>query len=427
MSTTSPARPESAPPTRPAPPNQLEWLRAEITDWQREGLLEDRQAAAILGRYHAARRVNLARLLLALGAVFVGFGLIWLVASNLDQLPPLARFLTVAAIWAGTTVGVELLAERRAHGGPIPSPVVHAGRLLAALLLGGVIFQAAQSLQVPAYEPRLVGLWALGALAHGYIVRSIGPVALGIIAGLAWVIWHMAWTAPSALGIVLAVSLAGAGAIAIAALHTRLALTDEQLSELAAPWREAGAMALLGALFTAAMPFLGTDGFEWTTTLVVLLVVAAGLCAAAVALTASRRVGRLVWAEPAGALAVTTLAVLLLWWDAGADADTVRAQDWAHAAVAVLTYLAVAAGVAVVGVLRDSRRLTAIALVALVIFTTFQSFAVFAQIIQGAWLFLLMGLILGGTGYLADRARRQLASSLDDLTEGDALEDGGAR
>ena len=68
--------------------------------------------------------------------------------------------------------------------------------------------------------------------------------------------------------------------------------------------------------------------------------------------------------------------------------------------------------------LRDSRRLTFLATAALVVFTTTQAFSVFAAIIQGAWLFLVLGLVFAGTGYLADRARRQLARTLADEADG---------
>ena len=410
MSTTSPVRPESTHPTRPALPAHLEWLRAEAADWTRQGLLGEDQAQAILSRYHAARRMTLARLLLTLGAVFVGFGLIWLVASNLDALPPLARFLAVAALWVSATVGAELLALRRAHGGPIPSPVVHAARLLAVLLFGAVIFQAAQSLQVPAYEPRLVGLWSLGALAHGYTVRSVVPVTVGIITGFGWLVWDAAWSEPSALGILLAVSALGVGALSAAALHDSF----HPRGPMSSPWREAGALAVLGVLFAAALPYLDLGGFTWTTTLVVECMVALVLAAAAAVAALRHGSPRLLWAEPVGAIAISALAVALLAWEAGADADEVGLLDWAHAAVAVVAYLAVAVGVAVVGILRDAKHLTVTALVAVVLFTTFQSFAVFARIIEGAWLFLVVGLILAGTGYLADRTRRRLAESLDE-------------
>ena len=78
---------------------------------------------------------------------------------------------------------------------------------------------------------------------------------------------------------------------------------------------------------------------------------------------------------------------------------------WAHAALGVAAYVAAAAWFAVLGVLRDSHLLTFLATAALVLFTTVQAFAVFAAIVQGAWLFVLMGLVLVSTGWLADRGR----------------------
>jgi hypothetical protein len=109
--------------------------------------------------------------------------------------------------------------------------------------------------------------------------------------------------------------------------------------------------------------------------------------------------------------------VLLVLWEVGSDYDIddqIGVAGWAHAALGVTAYVAAAAWFAVLGVLRDSRRLTFLATAALVVFTTFQAFAVFAAIVQGAWLFLLLGLVFVGTGWLADRARRKLARSLSD-------------
>ncbi len=423
MSTTHPpAAPaaQPAPPTRPAPPAYLRWLRDELADWQRAGLVDEPTAGAILSRYRPARKVSLARLLLALGAIFVGFGVIWLVASNLDQLTPASRFVVVALFWVGATVGGELLARRREHGGPIPSPVVHATRVLAALLFGAVVFQAAQSLQVPAYEPRLVGVWALGALAHGYAARAVGPMAVGVVGGYVWVVWHAAWSFDDVLDGLLAVAAVGVLGLAVAALHEEL---SEAWASVAAVWREAGAVALLAVLFTAALPFVESDGTGWPGVMVVLLTLAAVAAAAAVTLGLRPGAPPWAWAEPAGGVAVTLLSLLLVAWEAGADSSSVGAEDWAHAILSVTVYLAVATGVAVVGILRDSGRLTFLALAALTVFTTVQAFAVFAQIIQGAVLFVVIGLILAGTGWLADRGRRQLAESLDDVE----LTTGGAR
>ena len=167
----------------------------------------------------------------------------------------------------------------------MPSPVVHAGRLLAALLFGAVVFQAAQSLQVPAYEPRLVGVWALGALLHGYLVRAAAPVVLGVVAGFAWLVWSAALDEPTVLGVLLVVCAAGVGAIAVAALHDRSGPRPAGAPDLATPWRVAGAVLLLGALFTAALPFVEGDAAVWTPRLIVTLAVATLLAAAAVVLT----------------------------------------------------------------------------------------------------------------------------------------------
>ena len=75
--------------THPATRSQLAWLAVQLARWQAEGLLDQDQADRISRRYHADHRFSLARLLLTIGAVFVGIGLIWLVAANIDR--PVAR------------------------------------------------------------------------------------------------------------------------------------------------------------------------------------------------------------------------------------------------------------------------------------------------------------------------------------------------
>jgi len=387
------------PARRSASPAQLEWLGRELSIWQAEGLVHDDQASAILRRYHATRRFSLARLLLALGAVFVGVGLIWLVAANLDQLPPLLRFLAVASIWLALLVGGEVLHSRRPL---IPFQVIEAVRLLAALAFGAVVFQAAQSLQVPAFEPLLVGLWGIGALVHAYGVRALGPLLVGIPTLVTWFVWQVQWDAPSGFSAVLALAVVAVAAVSAGALHER------GLRQFGPVWREVGAGLALAALFAAALPSVTATDFVWSTWLVAGTIVA-GLAAGA-AIVLVRGYARL---EPIGALVVLAASVLMVLWDAGDDPEVLTLVDWAHAAVSVGVYVVVAVGVAVLGILRNSWRLTALATAGLVVFTTVQSFAVFAQIIQGAWLFVILGLIFLGTGYLFDRARRELAASLE--------------
>ena len=94
-------------------PARLEWLGDQVRLWQGEGLLDAQQSDAILGRYAAStRRLPLVRLLTALGAVFVGVGVVWLVAANIESLSPTVRVVAVAVVWLAALVGAELVVGR---------------------------------------------------------------------------------------------------------------------------------------------------------------------------------------------------------------------------------------------------------------------------------------------------------------------------
>ncbi len=417
--TTTPSTPPQH--TRPVTPAQLDWLAAEVPRWQAQGLVDEAGAAAILAGYHASRRFDLARLLLTLGAAFVGVGLVWLVASNLDQFSPLVRILVVGAFWLALLIGAELLAGRREHQASetaaLPrSPLVGALRVLATVAFGALLLQAAQSLQVPAFEPALIGWWGLGALVHGYVVRGVGPVVVGVAAGGAWVVTQSAMSASGPLDVIVPCFAAAVAGASLGALHARWQPV------LGPPWRVLGSVLLLGTLFAAALPYWSEEGISWSLFLTVVVAVA-GVCAAA-ALALSPGSLRL---EPMLALAIAAAGLLLVLWSVDLDPDSdgpVGAAAWARAAAGVVVYVAAAAWIAVLGVLRDSRILTFVATAALVVFTTFQSFAVFARIIQGAWLFVVLGLVFAATGWLADRARRQLVRALADEASDESGEAG---
>ena len=385
--------------TRPVAPQQLAWLRHELADWTSEGLVGEEQAARIAARYRSEHhtRVSVGRVLLHLGGGFVGVGLVWLVAANLDELSPLTRFAAVAAVWSAFLAGGEALAAR--HASP---PLVGAARLLAALGAGAVIFQAAQSLQVPAYEPRLIGLWAVGAFIHAYLTRAYLPFLVGVVTGVTWWFMQPLWDAQDVTTVVV---LLGAGAVLAAALAV---LHDGWIDRFAWTWRTvAGGMAL-AALFVAAIPDTGSDALTWSTWLLVAVTVAA--VATVLAGVVRRGAGIL---EPLGAIAVLLTATSLSLWTTGTDTTAVDGADWAHAAISVVAYVLLAVALVALGTVRHHQALTWMAMVGLVVFTTFQSFAVFAPIVTGAWLFVVLGTVFLGTGFLFDRARRELVQALD--------------
>ncbi|MBE7325023.1 DUF2157 domain-containing protein [Nocardioides sp. Y6] len=405
--TSTPPAPPGAPrsPSEGVSPRQLQWLRTQVEHWTSEGIVTPDQASTVLARYHATRTFSLTRLLFSLGAVFVGVGLIWLVAANLDVVPPLGRLALVAALWLTLLVGAEVMAGRGVH-----HLAVGAVRLLAAFAVGGLVFQAAQSLQVPAYEPKLVGLWGAAALLHAYAFRATAPLAVGAVAGVVWSIWQGLAAHPSFADVTFVLAATGVAALGVAAFDVA---RQPRFADL---WRTLGVTLVLAGLFAAALPV--DDGFDlssgwWNVTLGVLL-------GATVVVAILRARLRLTLVECLGAVAALGLALLLVWWEAGDSVEEVTTASWAHTVVAVVGYVAVAVGVAVIGTLRDSRTLPAVATLALVVFTTFQSFAVFAPIVDGAWLFLLLGLVLLATGWGFDRVRRRLAAALDEPGEADA-------
>jgi squalene cyclase len=114
-----------------------------------------------------------------------------------------------------------------------------------------------------------------------------------------------------------------------------------------------------------------------------------------------------------GAIAVLLTAALLSTWATGTDTTTVDGADWARAAISVVAYVLLAVALVALGTVRDHQALTWMATVGLVVFTTFQGFAVFAPIVTGAWLFVVLGTVFLGTGFLFDRARRELVQVFD--------------
>ncbi len=392
------------PQRHPATRAQLHWLEGEVGQWRVEGLLDEATAAAIRDRYVVRQRVTLARIVLTLGAGFVGLGVIWLVAANLDQMSPLARFLLMVAVWLGLVSAAELLARRRQRVGTVPAPVLGVVRLLAAAAYGAVVFQAAQSLQVSTYGPLLVGVWAGGVLLWSYAVRSLASLVLGVGLGAFWFVWLVLDADEGMLAGSTALAVAGLLAVAVGVLHGAGRPRGPVWSLAGVPWREVGGGLVLVGLFVAALPFGEGDPSARSVVLWVGLGVAVLGAGAATVLG-----GRTDRAELG--LAAVALAVglgLSLWRFDGGRVEDLSAGEWARAFVAVGVYLAVASGYAVLGGMRDSARMTWFATAALVVFTTVQATAVFSELLSGAALFILVGAVLLATGILADRGRRRL-------------------
>ena len=401
----------------------LTWLERELEEWQAQGRVDPATAAGLRALYvpvddlperAASRRLTLGRLVLGLGGCFVGVGLLWLVAANLDQLSPLTRFTGVVVLWLAAVAAGELLAVRRAQpttrggdAGRRRDPVVASARVVAALAFGAVVFQAAQSLQVPAWSSALLGFWAAGALVHAYLFAALPPLVVGITTGTGWCVWAVTERLPSVQGVALALLVAACLATAAAVAHS--ALGERRF---APPWRTSGALLALTGLFLAALP---TEQDRSAALPVELAIGAAAvLLAVAAAAVLSDPTGR---AELVAVVAVLLVALLVVRWQppVPVSAAELSGEALLRAVVAIVLYLLAALWFAALGVLRDSDGLTRLATAALVVFTVVQSFAVFEPILSGAALFLVLGAVLVATGYAVDRGRRRLVADVKEV------------
>ncbi|NHI20247.1 DUF2157 domain-containing protein [Phycicoccus endophyticus] len=390
-------------------PRQLAWLEEQLGEWAADGLLDEQAVAAVRARYQVHRRVTLTGTVLTLGSLFVGVGLLWAVVANIEAMSHLVRLVLVLSLWLGLLATAELLAHRRARAGDLASPAVGALRLLAAAALGAVVFQGALAAEVATGTPGLLGLWALGALGYAYAVAALGPTVLGVVLGAGWLLWEVGERADDVLAVTTAIAAAALVTVAAGILHRYAGRRRAAWASLGLPWREVGAVLALAALFGAALPLAEDPPRPLPVLLWVAL--AAGVVLGALAAASGTGVDRYEVGLGAAALALTLVLAL---WRGRADIGTVEdltPPDLARAVTAVVVYLLLASGYAVLGALRGSDRLTAVAAAALVLFTTTQAFAVFAPILPGGVLFVAVGGVLLVTGLLADRGRRRLRAA----------------
>ena len=393
MSTTSPKREPL-----PLSADNHRWLTSELREWEREGLISGATAGAITNRYVVSaspgHRITAVRVILGLGASFLGIGLIWLVAANLDQLSPLLRFVVVTALWIGLAIAAELTRDL----------VSAALKLLTSLAFGAVIFQAAQSLQVPAYRPLLLLAWGLGVLLYAYARSSRAAGFVGITILAAWYVWQAMDAAGGLVTFTGAILLLSVAAVAIAALHPPHWRSFGRL------WLALGAVMSLIGLFAAALP--QSDSGVWSGGLTAGVILVIGLSAAA--LWRSDRDEQI---ELGLAGAGLLFGIILSLWRPTSSGSGMLPSDftavmWLRTGLAIIVFLLIAGGWAIVGARRQLAMISAAAVTAVVIFTTFQSFAVFAPIISGATLFLAVGTVMILTGIVAERARRRIGTEV---------------
>ena len=166
----------------------LEWLRAEVQLWQKEGLLSPAQAQGILARPGYGETLaeppsrRLTKLLAILGGLLVGAGLILFISSNWRVIPNAAKLILVLE----TIIGAYF-AGYRLRFGPSPRPGLAAGFFfLGAIAYGSGIFLVAQIYNFHADWRTGILYWFLGTLPLAYAVDSRPVLWLSLSTLILW-------------------------------------------------------------------------------------------------------------------------------------------------------------------------------------------------------------------------------------------------
>ena len=179
------------------------WLREEVDDWSRDGIVNDHQAKLILSRYGLAKvpsgikkisqkkgSSKLITVVSILGAFLIGIGAILFVASNWQKIPTVAKMiLLVGTTYATYFVGWNLKFNRKTH-----PEMGDAMLFLASLFVGVTIFLIAQIFHVNANEHWLVLVWFLAILPFGYAFRSSSILSLNIFTFALWTMFYISQT-----------------------------------------------------------------------------------------------------------------------------------------------------------------------------------------------------------------------------------------
>jgi len=179
------------------------WLREEVEEWSRDGIVDEHQAKLILSRYGLAKvpsgtektspNKNPSKLITVvsiLGAFLIGIGAILFVASNWQKIPTVVKMiLLVGTTHATYFVGWNLKFNRKTH-----PEMGDAMLFLASLFVGVTIFLIAQIFHVNANEHWLILVWFLAILPFGYAFRSSSILSLNIFTFAFWTMFYISQT-----------------------------------------------------------------------------------------------------------------------------------------------------------------------------------------------------------------------------------------
>jgi uncharacterized membrane protein len=169
------------------------WLQSEIGKWEEKKILSPEQSESILALYNLKKldprkKMDTIRLMSVVGAVFIGIGVIFLVASNWNQIPAFLRTalllgLTLAALAAGYIFSYS------------KQGYANLGKslfFLAALFWGATVALIGQIYNIPVSQNWFILLiWAFPILPIAILFEN---EYTALLASLLFLIWNFAFS-----------------------------------------------------------------------------------------------------------------------------------------------------------------------------------------------------------------------------------------
>lgn len=138
------------------------WLQQQLPSWEQKNIINREQGNAILGLYKLKRiepkgRMDMIKILTLMGAIFVGLGVIFFVASNWQRIPAHLRTAMLLSVTLFTLYAGYFFSYEKKGFAQLGKSLC----LLASLLWGGAIALIAQIYNIPASENwYIILLWA---------------------------------------------------------------------------------------------------------------------------------------------------------------------------------------------------------------------------------------------------------------------------
>lgn len=169
------------------------WLQKEIPSWEEKNIINTEQGNAILGLYklkriERARKMDMVKALTLIGAIFVGIGVIFFVASNWQRIPAHLKTILIMSVTIFTLYAGYLFSYEKEGFANLGKSLL----LLASLFWGGTVALIGQIYNIPVSQNWMIMLiWSFPIVP---IAVFFDNEYVHILASALFLIWNFLYT-----------------------------------------------------------------------------------------------------------------------------------------------------------------------------------------------------------------------------------------